>query len=101
MENKFTKGVLERQEREYNKQSPGQPSVSQNEYIPAQSSPSVLDLSDLFDREAERKAKNKTFYLDVSGGSVIQAIKKTASDYHVTESKLVNDILKKILFSQN
>jgi len=57
-----------------------------------------LDLSDLFDREAERKAKNKTFYLD---DSVIQAIKKTASDYHVTESKLVNDILKKILFSQN
>ena len=96
MENKFTKGVLERQEREYNKQSPGQPSVSQNEYISA--SPSVLDLSDLFDREAERKAKNKTFYLD---DSVIQAIKKTASDYHVTESKLVNDILKKILFSQN
>ncbi len=95
MENKFTKGVLERQEREYNKQSPGQPSVSQNEYI---SAPSVLDLSDLFDREAERKAKNKTFYLD---DSVIQAIKKTASDYHVTESKLVNDILKKILFSQN
>lgn len=98
MENKFTKGVLERQEREYNKQSFGQPSASQNEYIPAQSSPSVLDLSDLFDREEERKAKNKTFYLD---DSVIQAIKKTASDYHVTESKLVNDILKKILFSQN
>ena len=71
MENKFTKGVLERQEREYNKQSPGQPSVSQNEYIPAQSSPSVLDLSDLFDREAERKAKNKTLFCRLCGGEYI------------------------------
>lgn len=100
MENKFTKGVLERQQREYNKHLIEQSPLSKNIETVSDSSPSPssLNLSDLLERGEERKAKNKTFYLD---DSVIQAIKKAASDYHITESKLVNDILKKILSSQN
>jgi len=98
MENKFTKGVLERQQREYNKHLIEQSPLSKNIETVSDSSPSSLNLSDLLERGEERKAKNKTFYLD---DSVIQAIKKAASDYHITESKLVNDILKKILSSQN
>lgn len=98
MENKFTKGVLERQQREYNKHFIEQSSLPKNTEKISDPSSSALNLSDLFERGKERKAKNKTFYLD---DSVIQAIKKAASDYHITESKLVNDILKKILFSQN
>lgn len=98
MENKFTKGVLERQQREYNKHFIEQsPPLKSTERV-SEDSPSALHLSDLFEQGGERKAKNKTFYLD---NAVIQAIKKAASDYHITESKLVNDILKKILFSEN
>lgn len=96
MENKFTKGVLERQQREYNQHLMEQDSFP--DHAEKISDYSALDLSDLFGRGEERNAKNKTFYLD---DSVIQAIKKAASNYHITESKLVNDILKKIFSSQN
>lgn len=53
-----------------------------------------LCLDDFIIRDEGRNAKNKTFYLDTA---VIQAIKKAATAQKVTESKLVNDILKKIL----
>lgn len=53
-----------------------------------------LDLSSFIIRDHERSAKNKTFYLD---SSVIHAVKAAASAQKVTDSKLVNDILKKIL----
>lgn len=53
-----------------------------------------VDLSAFIIRNHERTAKNKTFYLDAA---VIDAIKKAAAAQKVTDSKLVNDILKKIL----
>lgn len=119
MQNKFTKGILERQEREYkNKktlptvQEPAPPDIQEPEekalpvQIPAEtppptSNPAALPDKDPQDilsayivRDSGRKAKNKTFYLD---GAVIQAIRRAASAQHIPESKLVNDILKKIL----
>lgn len=53
-----------------------------------------VDLSAFIIRDNERSAKNKTFYLDAA---VIHAIKAAAAAQKVTDSKLVNDILKKIL----
>lgn len=53
-----------------------------------------VDLSAFIIRDNERSAKNKTFYLDAA---VIDAIKTAAAAQKVTDSKLVNDILKKIL----
>lgn len=53
-----------------------------------------VDLSAFIIRNTERTAKNKTFYLDAA---VIDAIKAAATAQKVTDSKLVNDILKKIL----
>ena len=53
-----------------------------------------VDLSAFIIRNNERTAKNKTFYLDAA---VISAIKSSAAAQKVTDSKLVNDILKKIL----
>lgn len=122
MENKFTKGILERQEREYRKQKSTVPQASQNNQPtissldnahtttkpqPKTKHQTILqeklqlpainlsnDLEAYIVRENGRKAKNKTFYLDET---VIQAIRKSAATQHVTESKLVNDILKKIL----
>ena len=44
--------------------------------------------------EQGRQAKNKTFYLDAA---VIDAIKSAATANRIAESKLVNDILKKVL----
>lgn len=149
MQNKFTKGILERQEREYKKQKaektfpeaepltakvppasnlepeivttpapvkkketavpsvskapPVQPSAPPIQEPPAnftpeapkaipQELPSTLEAYIV--RDGGRKAKNKTFYLD---GAVIQAVKRAAAVQRVTESKLVNDILKKVL----
>ena len=54
----------------------------------------TIDLSDFIVRDEGRTAKNKTFYLDAA---VIDAIHRTAVAQKVTDSKLVNDILKKIL----
>ena len=51
-------------------------------------------LGEYIRRTPQRSAKNKTFYLDEA---VISAIKAAAKRQKVTESKLVNDILSKIL----
>lgn len=109
MPNKFTKGILERQEREYKQQRTNPPEREETPLFvepspPAQKpqpvqprepeAPFPNDLEAYIIRDNGRKAKNKTFYLD---GAVIQAIKRAAATQRVTESKLVNDILKKIL----
>lgn len=54
----------------------------------------VPDLGDYIVRGEARIAKNKTFYLDLI---VIDAIRAAAAAQNVTDSKLVNDILRKIL----
>lgn len=128
MQNKFTKGILERQEREFKAQKAAQPAgeptaaptpepqttpeppqipapitppkpavtapAPSAEAKPAPAQDSADPLSAFIVRDNGRKAKNKTFYLD---GAVIQAIRRAAAAQHVPESKLVNDILKKIL----
>lgn len=55
---------------------------------------SSVDLNAFIIRDEGRVAKNKTFYLD---SDVIDAIKRAAAAQKVTDSKLVNDIMKKIL----
>lgn len=52
-----------------------------------------INLSNIL-KKNERKAKNKTFYLDED---VIGGIAFAAKSQGVTESKLVNDVLKHIL----
>ncbi len=56
----------------------------------------VPDLSEFLKGEEGRRGRNKTFYLDEA---VIQALKEAASSRNVTESRLVNSILKKILLT--
>lgn len=52
------------------------------------------DINEYLRRDNQRFAKNKTFYLD---NDVIEAIKNTAKAQQVTDSKLVNDILRRVL----
>jgi hypothetical protein len=51
-----------------------------------------INLSNLFPQK-EKKAKNKTFYLDES---VISAIEKQAKKQKVSDSKFLNEILKQV-----
>lgn len=55
---------------------------------------STLDLSEYVIQDSRRKAKNKTFYLDEE---VIDALRSAARQQNVNDSKLVNDILRKVL----
>lgn len=52
------------------------------------------DIGDFLRPLPQRLAKNKTFYLDAD---LIDAIKATARQQGVTDSKLVNDILRRVL----
>lgn len=54
----------------------------------------TLNLDAYIVQEEERVAKNKTFYLDQA---VIDAVKTAAKRRKITDSKLVNDILRKVL----
>lgn len=54
----------------------------------------IPDIGGYLIREPQRSAKNKTFYLD---GDVIDAVKAAARSQNVTDSKLVNDILRRVL----
>ena len=124
MANKFTKSVLERQAKEARlhpaatvvqpqtppettEPLPAQKSVSAPTNLPQTSqapleepnsteavNAAALDLQALLASAAGRAARNKTFYLDQT---VIDAIHRTAKAQKTTDSKLVNEILKKIL----
>lgn len=116
MANKFTKSVLERQAKEMKAQTaqPVQaiqppPALIQEEkqaeeavvvkQTPAKKpaaskAGSTPDLTEFIIRDSSRTAKNKTFYLDTA---VIDAIHHAAAAQKITDSKLVNDIMKKIL----
>lgn len=119
MANKFQKSVLERLEQEAVRQkqrtketaeeaqassenpikeeqtkAETSPTPEDNPVRLEQTEPSVPDVSGYLIREHQRAAKNKTFYLD---GDVIEAIKSTARKQNVTDSKLVNDILRRVL----
>lgn len=51
-------------------------------------------LAELLTPAPQRSAKNKTFYLDAQ---VIDAIKTVAKKQKITESRLVNDLLRRVL----
>lgn len=109
MANKFTKSILERQEKE-RKTSPDihgslqpAPQEANQPQIPPEQPPVIKkeepkkqigNLSQYLTPKKQRQARNKTYYLDEA---VILAVKCTAEAEHVTESKLVNDILSKLL----
>jgi hypothetical protein len=120
MANKFQKSVLERLEEEAKRQSSQkkagvtedspladeraveqEPAVRTAEIAepenvivaPVQES-FIPDISQFIRHDPQRVAKNKTFYLDAD---VIDNIKITAKKQRTTDSKLVNDILRKIL----
>lgn len=107
MANKFQKSVQERLEEEAKRQSAKkkeasamEPSLETIEYqIPdekhfTKTQPDFSDIGLYLRPETQRIAKNKTFYLDAD---VIETIKTTARVQRVTDSKLVNDILRKVL----
>lgn len=123
MANKFQKSVLDRLEEEAKRQKakqpvkapeksveeePAEPMVEIAEAAPAE--PEVVvavpepvtppepavqaDIREYLRPSTQRVAKNKTFYLDTD---VIQAIQRTAKAQKVTDSKLVGDILRRVL----
>lgn len=124
MTNKFTKSVLERQAKEQKLATTAarpvktEPTASQTVSVPTpepelqpstpvaekprrrseksakEPTANIPNLDAFIVREPSRTAKNKTFYLDAA---VIEAVRRAAAAQKVTDSKLVNDILKKIL----
>lgn len=89
MENKFTRGIQERQQRI---QQTEHESINSEEIIPQ----AFPNLDQYIEKTQTRKAKNKTFYLDIA---VLEALKKASENQKIAESKLVNDILKKVLIN--
>lgn len=118
MANKFQRSVQERLEQEAARQKKqDQPSQSletvttktpieqtmeapkakkepQPKKVAAQTASALPDITLYIQKEPQRLAKNKTFYLDTD---VIDAIKKVAKQQGITDSKLVNDVLRKVL----
>ncbi len=54
----------------------------------------IFDMAEYLRIEPSRSAKNKTFYLDVE---VIEKLCEVARRQNVTDSKLCNDILRRVL----
>lgn len=109
MANKFQKSVMVRTELEQQmeqpqaKEPPRRPSQEPREplrevqNLPLPNIPkrkAMPDLSEYLRPTPQRIAKNKTFYLD---SDVIDAVRNTAKQQKVTDSKLVNDILRRVL----
>lgn len=101
MNNKFTKSVLERQAKEAKltgtsttTNHDAKDETCENKEQLTLKKDTELTLDTFLLPEISRNAKNKTFYLDES---VINALHKNAIERKTTDSKLVNDILKKIL----
>ncbi|MBZ9626415.1 hypothetical protein G9F71_026795 [Clostridium sp. FP2] len=55
--------------------------------------PTSFNLDDIIDKSS-KNSKNKTYYLETSA---IDEVKKIAKKQKISESKLVNDILKHVL----
>ncbi len=90
MANKFTKAVENRTSEIIN----AGVAKDQKDNSNTVTDESSIDLSALFEKEDEKKASNKTYYLEQS---VIDAVKQNAKKQKVSESKLVNNILKHVL----
>lgn len=75
---------------------PDRPQAQPPTQPPAETTPAAPapDLSAYLDLRPARQAKNKTFYLDVE---VIDAITHAARAQGLADSKLVNDILRRVL----
>ncbi|MCB5389117.1 hypothetical protein LIQ05_19455 [Blautia glucerasea] len=89
MANKFEKAVKNRTSEilESGKDAPTKSPIDNN-----LNDENLVNLSSIIDVK-EKSVKNKTFYLDTE---VIKYVKKHAKVQKVSESKLVNDILKHV-----
>ena len=121
MTNKFQKSVIERQKSEAARQAATLPAEKNQEIaqkvaaataliIEQQSAPKqerktkrepsvkttgfAADIASMLQVNIARNAKNKTFYLD---SELIEAIKRAAQAQGVTESRLVNDVMRSVL----
>ncbi|MFV0400438.1 MAG: hypothetical protein ACK5LX_07445 [Oscillospiraceae bacterium] len=116
--NKFTQSVLERLEQEAKAQkqdekakmsAPPVATTSKEKDVILSAKPEkkqevassaqektaqIPDLSLFLQPTTERSAKNKTFYLDTE---VIDALHRAAKAQKMTDSRLCNDILRKVL----
>jgi hypothetical protein len=84
MANKFQKSVLDRQEAEEKRRK---------DTAPQEAPDMPPDIRAYLTPGTQRVAKNKTFYLDEA---VVDAVKRVAREQQVTESRLVNDILRNV-----
>jgi hypothetical protein len=110
MANKFQKSVQERLEaEEKRRKATASPEITPLEEKSSANSESEVsaplqeestvpaaspDIRVYLTHEPQRVAKNKTFYLDAA---VIEAVKRISREQQVTESRLVNDILRRVL----
>ena len=108
MTNKFQKSVFERQKAEAERkqnisstpklfldkdEQATEKNTVQDQLLPSREKTSS-DIASLIRPRTTRLAKNKTFYLD---GELIEIIQATAKSQKITESRLVNDILRSVL----
>ena len=95
MANKFKKAVELRNsgEQEENNAVEVETVETAKEEIKEIKTNNELNLSDIVNKK-EIKSKNKTFYLETT---VIKAVEHHAKKQKVSDSKLVNDILKHVL----
>jgi hypothetical protein len=113
MANKFQKSVLERLEAEESRRKSAEKlnaAPLPEEHIAPQETegtpestemiaplpvtvklPEAPIIGDYISHDTHRVAKNKTFYLDTA---VVDAVKRISREQQVTESRLVNDILR-------
>jgi hypothetical protein len=113
MANKFSKSIMERLEQEtYQQEKAEKKDVMIIPDIPPIAIPVIEntapiiqnpkkepkaiapDLSSYLRNDIRRQAKNKTFYLDED---LLGTLKQAAKQQGVAESRLVNDILRKVL----
>jgi hypothetical protein len=101
MANKFQKSVLDRLEAEEKRRTASvtsEISPQEAENAAAQAFTPIpvegeapANIHAYLTRDTQRVAKNKTFYLDIA---VVDAVKRISHEQKVTESRLVNDILR-------
>jgi hypothetical protein len=96
MANKFQKSVLERLEAEEKRRKSAPPLEATLQGVQGNPEKTVTpanppDIRDYLMHDSQRVAKNKTFYLDAA---VVDEVKRISREQKVTESRLVNDILR-------
>lgn len=95
MANKFAKAVEKRFDEE-KVQIENTKSEAKGDKVEIVENESTFDIMSIIHKE-EKSSRNKTYYLD---DKVIDEVAKIAKKQKISESKIVNDILKHVLFGK-